>query len=63
MQIIELTESQFKNYSLLHSRRNYFQTIEYAYMQEKYGYSKLYVGLVDDSNNLIAASLILSKQI
>lgn len=62
MQIIELTESQFKNYSLLHSRRNYFQTIEYAYMQEKYGYSKLYVGLVDDSNNLIAASLILSKQ-
>ena len=30
MKIIELTETQFKNYSKLHSSRNYFQTIEYS---------------------------------
>ena len=31
MKIIELTETQFKNYSKLHSSRNYFQTIEFKY--------------------------------
>ena len=32
-------------------------------MYELYGYKKLYVGLVDDNNNLIAASLLLLNKI
>ena len=36
MKIIELTETQFKNYSKLHSSRNYFQTIEYANIMNNY---------------------------
>ena len=42
MKIIELSEVQFRNYSKLHSNRNYKQTIEYANMKKNY--SKLYLG-------------------
>ena len=55
MIIIELNEEQFRSYANFHSNRNYFQTVEFANMYELYGYKKLYVGLVDDNNNLIAA--------
>ena len=63
MQIISLTEIQFKNYSRIHSRRNYFQSIEFANFQKNRGYQVLYIGLLDDSDNVIAASLILGKTI
>jgi len=36
MKIIELTEVQFKNYSKLHSARNYFQSLEYANLKNEY---------------------------
>ena len=36
MKIIELNEVQFKNYSKLHSSRNYFQTCEYAKINSNY---------------------------
>lgn len=63
MRIIELNEDQFRSYARFHSNRNYFQTVEFANMYELYGYKKLYVGLVDDNNNLIAASLLLLNKI
>lgn len=63
MNIISLTEIQFKNYSRIHSKRNYFQSIEFAKMQKENGYNILYVGMIDKNNNLVAASLILSKKI
>lgn len=63
MMIIELNEEQFRSYANFHSNRNYFQTVEFANMYELYGYKKLYVGLVDDNNNLIAASLLLLNKI
>lgn len=63
MHIIELTELQFKNYSNIHSRKNYKQSIEYAKLKQENGYKPLYVGLIDDSNNVHAASLILEKKI
>lgn len=63
MHIISLTELQFRNYSRIHSRRNYLQSIEFANMQKKYGYKVQYVGMIDSNNNLVAASLILGKKI
>ena len=63
MQIISLKEIKFKNYSRIHSRRNYFQSIEFANFQKNRGYQVLYIGLLDDSDNVIAASLILGKTI
>jgi len=62
MKIIELTETQFKNYSKLHSSRNYFQTIEYSKVQKNY--SRLLLGFLNESNNTImGAVLILEKNI
>lgn len=62
MKIIELTETQFKNYSKLHSSRNYFQTIEYSNV--KTNYTKQFLGFMDENNNTImGATLILEKNI
>ena len=62
MKIIELTETQFKNYSKLHSSRNYFQTIEYS--KVKSNYNKLLLGFINENNNTImGATLILEKKI
>ena len=63
MNIIELTELQFKNYSRLHSKKNYKQSIEYANLKKTNGYTPLYLGLIDDMNNVHAATLILEKNI
>lgn len=62
MKIIELNETQFKNYSKLHSSRNYFQTFEYANIKKSY--SRLYLGFINENNNtLMAATLLLEKRI
>ena len=63
MHIIELTELQFKNYSNRHSKKNYKQSVEYAKLKQDNDYSPMYVGLIDDMNNVHAASLILVKKI
>ena len=63
MHMITLTEQQFYNYSKLHSKRNYKQTVEYANVMNKYGHKKLYLGLIDSFNNVIGATLILEKKI
>ena len=62
MKIIELTETQFKNYSKLHSSRNYFQTIEYSNV--KSDYNRLLLGFMNENDNTImGATLILEKSI
>ena len=63
MHIVELTELQFKNYSNLHSKKNCKQSVEYAKLKEYKGYSKLFLALVDDSNNVHAATMILEKKL
>ena len=62
MKIIELTETQFKNYSKIHSSRNYFQTIEYS--KVKSNYNRLLLGFMNESEGTImGATLILEKSI
>jgi len=62
MKIIELTETQFKNYSKIHSSRNYFQTIEYSKVKQEY--NRLLLGFLNENNNTImGATLILEKNI
>ena len=61
MKIIELTENQFKNYSKLHSARNYFQTPEYAHIGKHVIY---YLGFINENDNtLMAATLLLERKI
>ena len=63
MEIIELTELQFKNYSNIHSRKNYKQSVEYATLEETKNYKKLYLGLIDENENVHAATMILEKKL
>ena len=63
MHIIELSELQFKNYSQLHSKKNFKQSIEYAKLKQYNGYTPHYLGLIDEMNNVHAATLLLSKKI
>lgn len=63
MHFIELTELQFKNYSNLHSKKNYKQSIEYAKLKACNDYGIMYLGLVDEYDNVHAATLLLSKKI
>lgn len=63
MKIIILTQTQYRNYSNLHNQRNFGQTIEYSLLPENQKYRKLFLGLVDSSNNLCAATLLLIKNI
>lgn len=59
MHIIELTQTQYKNYSNIHSKRNFGQTIEFSMLKNNVNKKRLFLGLVDNFNNLQAATLIL----
>ena len=63
MHIEELTELQFKNYSNLHSKKNYKQSIEYANLEKTKGYSSIFLALIDEKNNVHAATMILEKNL
>jgi len=63
MHIIELTELQFRNYSNIHSKKNYKQSVEYALLKQSNGFKPLYLALIDDNNNVHAATLILEKNL
>lgn len=60
MKIIELTETQFKNYSKLHSSRNYFQTIEYANIMNNY--NRLFLGFINENDNTIMGAVLLLER-
>ena len=63
MKIIVLTQTQYKNYSNIHNQRNFGQTVEYSLLPESQSTRKYFLGLVDESNNLCAATLLLIKNI
>ena len=63
MHITELTELQFMNYSNIHTNKNYKQSVEYANFEESRGYNKRYLALIDEQNNVHAATLILEKNL
>lgn len=62
MKIIALTQTQYKNFSTLHPQRNFGQTVEYTYLEENRPLEKLFLGLIDEANNVWAATLLLVKK-
>ncbi len=63
MKIITLTGNQFEEFSKKHKYRNYFQTISYAKLMKTDGYDYHLLGFLNNSNELIGASMILFKKI
>lgn len=63
MKIINLNSTEYHNYANIHSKRNFGQTIEYSMLSFNHNKRKLFLGLVDDNNNIYAATLILIHNI
>ena len=63
MYLKELTTHEFTEFQITHPLSNYHQTINYALLMSEVGYDYDLIGLVDDYNNIVAASLILLKPI
>ena len=63
MKIINLTQTQYRNYANLHSKRNFGQTIEYSMLRFNVNKKRLFLGLIDENNNIHAATLIMIHNI
>lgn len=63
MKIIELNINDFDEYSLKHPLGNYCQSSSYAKVMGELGFNYDYVAMINDSKEIVAASLILYKKI
>ena len=61
MQIILLDENRFDEYAYNHPNHNFYQTSNYGKFMSKHGYNAYYLGMVDDTNQIKAATLIIVK--
>jgi len=63
MYIRELTEYEFTYFASRHILRNYHQTSNYAKLMSKHGFTYELIGLFNNNDDLIGASLILFKKV
>ncbi len=63
MKIVKLSSSQFDKFASSHRYRNYYQSSNYAYVMNKFGYHVQFLGFVNDSNKLVGATLIIYKEV
>ena len=63
MKLRTLSIFEFDNFARNHPLGNYHQTSNYALLASEQGYDYDMLGLVDENNNIVAASLILIKKI
>lgn len=63
LKIVLLTKEQFDNFSYSHPLHTFYQTSAYADLMAKYSYNINYYGFINDSNNLIGATMMLSQKL
>ena len=63
MKIVTLKPEQFDDYASTHRYRSYYQSSLYANVMTNFGYATHYIGIVNEENKLIGASLILYKEV
>ncbi len=61
MQIILLDEQRFNDFAINHPYSNFYQSSMYGNLMSKHGYNSYYLGLVDESNEIKAATLVIVK--
>lgn len=62
MQIIELTKEQFDSFAVMHKNHNFYQTSQYGTLMSRHGFNDIYLAMLDDNNQIVAASLILVRK-
>lgn len=63
MKVITLEEKEFEQYAKNHRYRNYYQSASYAHTMIKFGYKAHYIGIIDETDTLIGATLLLYKEV
>ena len=63
MRIVELKIDEFDEYSLNHELGNYCQSSLYAKVMGELGFNYDYIAMIDDTKDIVAASLILYKKL
>lgn len=63
MRITSISEQQFDNFAKNHIYNNYYQTSSYGKVMSALGFTIEYIGITDDVNQLLGASLIIYKSI
>ena len=63
MKIVKLNSEQFDRFASTHKYRNYYQSSMYANVMKKFGYHSQYLGIVNENNKLIGATLIIYKEV
>ena len=63
MKIITLDEKAFDKFANTHKYRNYYQTSAYGRTKKSNGSNIHYIGIIDDYNDILGASLILYKEV
>ena len=63
MKIVKLNSEQFDRFASTHKYRNYYQSSMYANVMKKFGYHSQYLGIVNEDNKLIGATLIIYKEV
>lgn len=63
MKIITLKEEEFDHFASKHKYRNYHQTSNYAKVMKTEGYDYHYLGFLNNSNELIGATLLIYKKV
>lgn len=61
MQIVLLDETRFDSFALNHPNQNYYQSSQYGRFVSKHGYNSYYLGMIDNTNEIKAATLIIVK--
>lgn len=63
MKIVKLNPAQFDRFASNHRYRNYQQTSMYGEVMAKFGYRSQFLGIVNEYNKLIGATLIIYKEV
>lgn len=62
MELRELTNQEFYNFTSVFQPFSVYQTLEYAFLMNRENFDSMLVGLISDNNELVAASLILVEK-
>lgn len=62
MYIKELTADEFKNFTINFNMQSIYQTPEYGFVMNNQKFESSFLGLVDEKNNILGASIILIEK-
>ena len=63
MKIVEIQAEDFKKFTEEFPFKNFYQTVEYGMLMDRHQFDDYYLGFMDDSNNIVAATLILVNKV